>query len=77
MDYKFCVIEHEQKKSEIILLSPSIAEVKKCWNILYSVPFDPADEEQNVMAFNACMAWLEQNKVQGSKYVITEMFFYE
>lgn len=75
MQYKFCVIEIEQKKSEIILINTATAQSKSCWNILYSIPFEPSDEEESMLAFNGCLAWVEQNKVEGSKYVIMEMFF--
>lgn len=74
MNWKYCVIEYQQKKSEIILLGNTPAPSKSCFNILYEAPFDPILED-NATAFDACLMWIENNKVEGSKYAITEMFF--
>lgn len=74
---KFVVIEYLKRQSNIILLGESSAATPKpCWNFLYSVEFNPMDEIECSLAFNGCEAWIENNKVDGSSYVIQEMFFY-
>lgn len=75
--WKFQVIEYQKRQSDIIIIGETKAPVKPCWNLLYSCPFDPMDEVEVSMAFQACEAWLEQNKVDGSDYVISELFFYQ
>lgn len=79
MGYKQCVIEYEQNGSGIIMLSENAESQvkKKCWNMLYTVDFDPSDDAQVELAFGGCMAWIEQNRAPGSKYIIMEMFFVE
>lgn len=42
-----------------------------CWNILYKAPID---NTHDVMAFDACQVWLEQNKNETSKYAIMKMY---
>ena len=76
MEWKYTVIEVKKKQSEIILLNThNPAPVKSVWNILYTVPFDPMDAGETMTAFDGCLTWIENNKVEGSEYVITEMFF--
>jgi hypothetical protein len=75
--FKFCVIEIEQSASGLILPAGTTGLKKSCYNLLYDVPFNPADEEEAQAAFDGCHSWLEINAVKTSKYVITEMFFYE
>lgn len=77
--YKWVVIEIERKRSQLIILSstgPLPIVTEKCWEIRYSVPF-PEEPGGEVLAFNACIAWIENNKVDGSKYVVQDMYFYE
>lgn len=74
MEWRYSVIEYQQKKSEIILIGQTNAPVKPVWNIVYSAPYDPM-ENNEFEAFNACQIWLEQNRVEGSNYIITELFF--
>ena len=78
--FKYAVIEHQKLKgSGLVGLNGHELNQKTqaVWNILYSVPYDTADDEETLLAFNACMAWIEQNKTHGSKYIVTEMFFVE
>lgn len=78
MEWKYCVIEHQRKQSDIILMGNignTKAPTKQVWNIVYSVPFDPDDLVIVDLAFRACLAWVENNKVDGSEYLINEMFF--
>lgn len=77
------VIEIEQNHP-ITSYSPSrglsvSSIIQPCWNILYKAPIEydelssvrgPKDAE----AFHGCEGWIEQNKVQGSKYAIMRMF---
>lgn len=72
--WRYSVIEYEKKMSEIILIGQNNLKAKPVWNILYSAPFDPIKNDE-YEAFHACEIWLEQNKIEGSNYVITEMFF--
>lgn len=74
LEWRYSVIEYQQKKSEIILIGQNVADVKSVWNIVFSAPYDPMQNDE-IIAFEACQAWLEQNQVEGSNYVITEMFF--
>ena len=73
-EWRYSVIEYQQKKSEIILIGQASSPVKSVWNIVYTAPFDPIKNDE-LQAFEACEVWLEQNKVDGSNYIITEMFF--
>lgn len=76
MEWKYCVIEIEKMASGIILIGQTKpANAKPVWNIVCQIPYDPIDDTETDDAFNACLIWLEQNKIEGSKYVITEMFF--
>lgn len=76
MEWKYVVIEHKKKQSEIILLNSYNPEpVKPVWNILFTAPFDPNNPDETMYAFDGCMTWIELNKVEGSEYLITEMFF--
>ena len=56
-----------------------------CWNIVYKAPIEESDmlvsdlmQSDDVMnhevAFKGCQVWIEQNKVEGSKYAIMKMF---
>jgi len=75
MEWKYCVIEIEQRVSNLIIaFSEKNYKDRSVWNIIFTVPYNPIANDE-VIAFDACMAWLEQNKVESSKYVITEMFF--
>lgn len=74
MEWRYSVIEYQQKKSEIILIGQYNAPVKSVWNILFSAPYDPMGNDE-IIAFEACQMWLEQNRVEGSNYIITELFF--
>lgn len=47
---------------------------KEDWRILYSTP-EEGDLSDEIYGFDACQAWIENNKVEGSKYVILKMFF--
>lgn len=75
--WKWVVVEWMRRQSEIILLGGSKPEPKTCWNFVFLCPFDPADEQEQLMAFQGCQIWLEKNRVDGSKYLITEMYFDE
>lgn len=78
MEWKYCVVEYAHKASNLILSSSGYESLplKNCWNVLYSIPFDPENDLETATAFNGCVAWIEGNKAAGSKYLVMEMFFY-
>lgn len=81
--WKYCVIEYKKSASGIVLLdspfetAPKNVPMNNCWNILYQIEFNPLDESELELAFNACMVWIEQNGVSTSKYCLMEMFIVE
>lgn len=77
--FKYCVIEYERKESNLILSAATLSQspTKKVWEILYGVEFEPMDDVETHLAFDACQVWVEKNRNPGSKYVIMEMFFVE
>jgi len=76
MEWKYCVVEYEKESDILLSVFPPKAATKPCWNILYSAPFDPVDDSELILAFQACEAWIEKNKNQSSKYLVMEMAFY-
>lgn len=74
------VFEIEKRSTGIILLTDQAKEsaiTEKCWNRVYEAPFNPLDDEEVALVHGMCEAWVEQNRVPGSKYAITEMFLIE
>jgi hypothetical protein len=65
------VIEKAKKHGSIVY------EPVPCWNILYKAPIEDRrlnDEELEYVVFLGCQAWIEQSKVEGSKYAIMKMY---
>jgi len=69
--FNFTVIEVKQQQNIVGLDGLEI--FKPCWNIVFKALY--SKEEDADTAFTGCLIWLENHKVQGSEYVITEMFF--
>lgn len=53
---------------------PAHNVVVSCWNILYKVPAEREDLGEEALSFKGCLAWIENNKVEGSKYAIVKMY---
>jgi hypothetical protein len=48
--------------------------VRHSWNILYTVPDIRSDLNEESLSFKGCLSWIENNKVEGSKYAIIKMY---
>lgn len=53
---------------------PDIEKQARCWNILYKVPAEREDLGEEALSFKGCLAWIENNKVEGSKYAVVKMY---
>jgi hypothetical protein len=51
---------------------------RSCWNILYKAPIQsnnhPEPWDGETLSFDGCLAWIENNKVEGSKYAVVKMY---
>lgn len=47
---------------------------EQCWNHLYKVPTYRDDFGEESLCFKGCLAWIENNKVDGSKYAVMKMY---
>lgn len=47
-----------------------------CWSTLYKVPIEQFTHKEYAleMAMTGCLAWIENNKVDGSKYAVMKMY---
>lgn len=52
----------------------TISQVEPCWTILYKVPAEREDLEEEALSFKGCLVWIENNKVEGSKYAVVKMY---
>lgn len=60
--------------------------IEQCWNILYSAPVKqkPVSEQRgdttyvslvdDELSITGCLAWIENNKAEGSKYAVMKMY---
>jgi len=69
--WNWTIIEIKQQQN--IVGPDGLAIFKPCWNILFKAPYEKEENAQD--AFHGCLVWVETNRVKGSEYVITEMFF--
>jgi len=81
------VVEIERKPLGVMIFASPGTEViihpSPCWNILFKIPcsipmiyddaIDPNFNERSI-AFTGCLSWIENNKVEGSKYAIVKMY---
>lgn len=42
--------------------------------ILYKVPVEREDLGEEALSFKGCLAWIENNKAEGSEYAVMKMY---
>lgn len=73
---KKSIVPDIRRNGDIILSInlPDIEVIQQCWNILYKVPLEREDLGEESLSFKGCLAWIENNKVEGSKYAVVKMY---
>jgi hypothetical protein len=72
------VVEIECSYNTVTSSSVNDLVIQKCYNILYKVPIQgnnhPEPWDAETLSFDGCLAWIENNKVEGSKYAVVKMY---
>lgn len=74
--WHYVVIEIEHTHNGILMGADAVDYnariIQPCWNIVWKVEVDRFDRTE--FDFTACEVWVEQNRVEGSKYAIIKMY---
>lgn len=72
--WHYIVVEIEQTLDVYGAMGPQKIQCPCWWRILYKVPVEREDLGEEALSFKGCLAWIENNKAEGSEYAVMKMY---